>query len=129
MKYMSLFERITRAKLKDCILDHNGNPVFIVQPAQISMAIGKNGVNVKKLNRIINRKIKIVEFNPSVEQFVANLVAPLDVAGVEKQDRIVTITGKDTKTRGLLIGRDSRNIRAIEKIVKRYFDIDEIKVK
>ncbi len=126
---MSLFERVTRAKLKDCITDQNNNMIFIVQPAQISIAIGKKGVNAKKITTMINRKIKIVEFNPDLLQFVRNLVLPVEVTDVEQEDKTVIITGKDTKTKGLMIGRDARNLREIESIVKRYFDIDSIKVR
>ena len=45
MKYMSLFESITRVKLKDCIADDK--LTFIVEEGGIGRAIGKNGSNAK----------------------------------------------------------------------------------
>ena len=41
---------------------------------------------------------------------------------------IVTIYGEDTRTKGLLIGRDRRNINSTNDIVKRYFKVEEVKV-
>jgi len=38
------------------------------------------------------------------------------------------ITPPDTQTRGYLIGREAVNLRGFEEIVKRYFEIKEIKV-
>jgi N utilization substance protein A len=129
MAYMTLFEKITRALLKDCIIDQNDNPVFIVQPTQISRAIGKGGSNVKRLSTMLNRKIKIVEFNPEITQFVRNLFAPLEVKDVAEENGVVTVFGGDTKTRGMMIGRESSNLKVIEGIVKRYFKIEKLMVK
>ncbi|HHI04241.1 MAG TPA: hypothetical protein ENL45_01715, partial [Candidatus Woesearchaeota archaeon] len=64
MKFMSFFESLTNTKLKDCFVDKNEMLVFVVEENQIAKAIGKNGVNVKRIKERLNRKIKIVEFNP-----------------------------------------------------------------
>ena len=128
MKTMSVFEGVTRAGLKDCFVDNNGLLVFVVNLTQISKAIGKNAQNVKRLEKMLNRKIKIVEFNPSLIQFVRNLVYPLNVKDVKEEEGVVTITGHDTRTKGLLIGKNSQNIKNYNQIVKRYFDIKDMKV-
>lgn len=128
MKTMSVFEAVTRTKLKDCFVDNNGLLVFVVNPTQISKAIGKKGLNVKKLEGMLSRKIKIVEFNPSLLDFVRNLVYPLDVKDVKEEEGVVTITGPDTRTKGLLIGKNSQNIKNYLEIMKRYFDIKDMKV-
>lgn len=128
MKIMSLFESITRTRLKDSFIDNNGLLIFVVNPAMISKAVGKAGHNVKKLEKLLNRKIKIVEFNPSLLQFVSNLVYPLKLKGIEEADGVVTLTGPDTRTKGLLIGKNSQNLKNYTQIVKRYFDIKKIRV-
>jgi transcription termination/antitermination protein NusA len=128
MKFMSFFESITKAKLKDCFVDKNNMLVFVVEQNNIAKAIGKNGSNVKTINEKLNRKIKIVEFNPQIESFVANLISPLKAKDISFENKILTISSVDTKTRGLLIGRNAQNLRNYENTVKRYFDINEIKV-
>ncbi len=128
MKFMSFFEGLTKARLKDCFIDKNSLLVFVVEENQIAKAIGKNGVNVKKIKEKLNRKIKIVEFNPYLEMFIANVIRPLIGKEIKVDDKTVTIVGPDTKTKGLLIGRNGQNLRNYEETVKRYFDIKEIKV-
>ena len=128
MKFMSFFESLTKTRLKDCFIDKNSLLVFVVEENQIAKAIGKKGVNVRNIKEKLNRKIKIVEFNPHLETFVANIIRPLIGKEIKVDDNVVTIVGPDTKTKGLLIGRNGQNLRNYEEIVKRYFDINEIKV-
>ena len=125
---MSLFNSITQARLKDYFVDVNGLPVFVVQQNEIGKAVGKKGANVRLLEEKLNRKIKIIEFNPKVLEFAKNLVYPLKLEGVEVESKTLIIQPKDNKTRGLLIGRAAKNLRNIENIIKRYFDISEVKV-
>tara|TARA_Y100000310_G_scaffold25352_1_gene24263 strand:- start:4550 stop:4963 length:414 start_codon:yes stop_codon:yes gene_type:complete len=126
IKYISLFETLIGVNVKDCI---DTNPItFIVEQNQIGKAIGKNGVNVKKLESMFNRKIKILEFNPEVLQFVKNVIYPLKGDEVSKKDNTVIISVKDNTSKALLIGRESQNIKNTAQIVKRHFEIDNIKV-
>ena len=127
MKLMSLFETVTGSKLKDCIIEPTMD-VFVVEPTYAGRAIGKNGVNVKKLERALNRKIKIVEFNPELMGFAQNLIYPLKARDMAESDKILSITAADSETRGHLIGRNAANLRQYEEIIKRYFDITEVKV-
>ena len=127
MKFMSLFEKITRAQLKDCIVKES-MILFIVQPNEIAKAVGAKGANVKKLERMLKKKIKIVEFNPEPVNFIKNLIHPLQVKEITHDDGTYTMTASDLRTRGLLIGRNASYLRAYEEVVKRYFPIKELKV-
>ncbi len=128
MKIMNIFENITGTKLKDCFIDNNSLLVFVVQQNEIGKAIGRNGVNIRKMEYILKRKIKIVEFNPEITEFVKSLIMPLQAVDINVREKIVYIRGPDTKTRGMLIGRESQNLKNYEEIIKRYFDIEHIKV-
>ena len=127
MKYMSMFEALTQTKLKDCIVGEE-KIIFIVEENQIGKAIGKKGINVKKIENMLNKKIKISEFNSNVLQFIQNFIYPLKPKDIKEENKIVTIIGPDTKTKGLLIGRDAKNLNNLKSIVKRYFDVEDIKV-
>lgn len=126
IKYISLFESITRAKLKDCIA--NERIIFIAHENEIGKAIGKNGSNIRKIENILKKKIKVVEFNSDVLQFIRNMTYPLQIKDIKNGEGVITITGPDTKTKALLIGRDSKNLKNLKNIVKRYFPIKDIKV-
>ncbi len=127
MNFMSLFEKVTKVALKDCF-EEGDKLYFIVEEVNISKAIGKNASNVKRIQTMFNRKIKIVGFNPEIVGFIKNNVYPVTVKDIQQTEKIITITAKDTLGRGLLIGRNAQNLRDLEKVVKRYFDIEEIKV-
>ena len=125
MKLMTLFESMTGAKLKDCIL--NERLLFIVEENEIGKAIGKKGSNIKRLENMLNKRIKVVEFSPDVLQFIKNLLYPLQTSGIENNDDVIAIQA-DTKTKSLIIGRNQQNLKNLISIVKRFFDIESIKV-
>ena len=126
MKFISLFESLTGAKVKDCIL--NDRVIFVIHENEMGKAIGKQGSNINRVENTLKKKIKLVEFNNDVSQFVQNLIYPLKAKEMKEEDKIVTIYGEDTKSKGILIGRDRRNLNFINEVVKRYFEIGEVKV-
>ena len=126
MNYMSLFETVTQAKLKDCILGER--LLFIVEEGEMGKAIGKKGINVKKIEGVLKKNIKLVEFSSDVLQFVRNLVYPLQVKEIKEEENVVVISAPDTTTRSLLIGRDRKNLNDLKSVVKRHFDIEDVKV-
>ncbi len=128
IKLMSLFEKITRAGLKDCFYSKE-KLLFVVDHGDMGKALGKKKANIDKLEKVLNRKIKIVEFNPDIKTFIKNLMYPLRILEIEEQDGVYTIKGPDTKTKGLMIGARAQNLRNFEEITQKYFnDVKELKV-
>ena len=128
MKFISLFEKITHVNAKDCFKQEN-KIVFIVNEGLAGKAVGKGGMNIKKLENLFKKKVKIVEYNPDLLEFVKNVIHPLSAREISEDEGVVTIIPVDSQTRGYLIGREAVNLRAFENVVKRYFEIKEIKVK
>lgn len=127
MKFISLFETLSGAKVKDCI---SGEPlIFVVEQGEIAKAIGKNASTLHRIENVLKKKVKIVEFNDDVTLFVKNLISPLKVSDIKEENKIITIRDSDTKTKGILIGRDSKNLNKYKDIVSRYFDIADILVR
>ena len=56
-----------------------------------------------------------------------NFIYPLVSEEIKEEDGAVKIIGADKKTKSLLIGRDGKNLKLINKAVNRFYDI-EIKV-
>ena len=126
IQYISIFESLTGAKVKDCIL--NDSILFIIQEDEMGKAIGKQGSNIKRVENTLKKKIKLVEFNNNVSQFIQNLIYPVKAKEIKEEEGIVTVYGEDTKSKGILIGRDRHNINFINEVVKRYFEVGEVKV-
>ena len=127
MKLMSMFESITHARLRDCIISES-LVTLIVEEGEIAKAVGKGGSNAKNLERKLNKKVRIVEFSDDMVKFIQNMTYPAKIKEVKNEEGIVTITPADSQSRGLLIGRGASILRSYEAIVKRFFDIQEIKV-
>ncbi|MBS3113156.1 NusA-like transcription termination signal-binding factor [Candidatus Woesearchaeota archaeon] len=128
MKYISLFESITRTNVDDAF-QQDEIVYFIVKEGMAGKAIGKKGINYKKIEGILKKKVRIIENSKDLSKFIENIIYPLKLANIEIEPTIIKLTAVDTKTRGILIGRGGINLRSTETIVKRYFnDLVEIKV-
>ena len=129
LKTMAVFDAVTHVPLKDCFIDKDDSVVFVVDEQYWSKAIGKRGVNAKKMEKLLNRKIKIVGYTTLLPQFVRNLVYPLEVNEVKEHEGVVTISGKNTHTKALLIGKNSQNLKNYLQIIQRYFShVKQLKV-
>lgn len=129
MRIMSLFETLTHTKLRDCFVDSNGLLLFFVNDVNLRRSIGKQGQNVKRLEKLLNRKIKIVGFTPHLIDFVKNLVYPWKVKEIKEENGLITITGADTHSKALLIGKNGKNAKNNLLIVQRYFNhVENLKV-
>jgi len=126
LKFISVAESLTHARIKDCII--TDSVLFIVHENEMGKALGKKAVNIDRLERILNKKVKFAEFRNDVAQFIVNLLYPLRIKNVELQDKIAIIHADDMKTKGLIIGRDRRNVTHLRDVVSRFFAIEEIKV-
>lgn len=126
IKLIILFESMTGAKVKDCIA--NEKLIFIIEEGEMGKAIGKNGINIKRVEKMLKRKIKLVEFSNNILEFVKNTVYPIEILDVNMENGIIMIHGRDSVTKSILIGRERQNINHLTDIVKRYFDVKEIRV-
>ena len=101
---------------------------FFIVSGNIGLAIGKNGATAKRLEESLKRKIKIAAFSENPEEFLRNLLMPLKIRGIEtKEDKTVVIT-PEPESRGYIIGRAASSLRNYESIMRRYFDVRELRV-
>ena len=128
MKLMSMFESITLARVKDCF-ENKGQLVFVVEEGDIGKALGKKASNVKRIEDMLKKRIRIIEFSSEITKFVRNVIMPNKAEDITYTDGTITITPTDPKSRGFLIGRAAEILRNNEEIVKRYYsELKEIKV-
>ena len=131
MQYIALFENITSTVVKDCIIDDERNRIiFLIKPGQAALAVGRNGINVKRLREILNKNIEIVEFSDKPEELIRNSLYPARVTSVRvvttADKRKIALVSVPPADKGLAIGKNGRNISRARIIAKRYFDIEKI---
>lgn len=125
MKFSTYFESLTRAKLKDCFKEGN-SLIFVVMPGEMAKAIGKQGANVKKISQKLKKPVKVIEFNENIVKFIEKAIYPVKNVEIEENEDKVIIKCPDTKTKGLVYGRDRERLKNLLFLVKRYFKIEDI---
>ena len=128
MRYMSLFERMTDAVVRDCI-EHGGTVVFVVDSGQMGKAIGKGGANIDRVRRSIDKEVEVVEFSDDEAEFVANAFQPAaidEVEVVEENGGKVAYVDADDSDKGLAIGKDGENIAKAKQLARRHYEFDDV---
>jgi len=127
IQYIALYDSLAHGAVKDCF-ELNETLYFIINPGMIGKAVGPQGNVIKKLERLVKRKLRVVEFNTDIIKFISSLVFPIKVEFVSNESDIITVRASDNKGRGIMIGRNAQNLRTTEQILKRFFPIKELKV-
>jgi len=118
---INLFENLTNTKVKN-ILDEE-RLIVIVEHGELGKAIGKKGKNIRMVENIMHKKLKIVEFSNDPIKFVSNFIYPIKVNEITLNDDVIEIKERDRKTKGLLIGRERKNLNELNDLVKNYFNL------
>ncbi len=132
LQYMAMFENISGASTIDCVVPEGGNRiVFVVRKGDISMAIGRGGVNVKKARSRFGKDIEIVEYTDDPKEFITRMVSPAKVQGiriVETGERKTAYVSVDPRDRGIAIGREGATIQKVKTLSKRHHQVDNVVV-
>ncbi len=126
IKKIRMFEDTTGASVKDAMY-YKDMLTFIVEPGEMGKALGKNKQHIRRLQEQLEDDVKVAEYREDVLDFITNFLKPLDIAGIERDGDVIHIYGGDERTTGIIIGSGGSNLRELEDVVQRYFDIDEIK--
>jgi len=121
-----VMENVSGARVKDCFQDDD-TIYFIVAQGEIGKAIGKSGMNIKRVQDELHKKIKVVEFRERMEDFVRNIIYPVSVQEIVEEENAIILKDNSSKTKGLLIGRSGKNLKFINRAVQRFFG-KEVKV-
>ncbi|HOZ44363.1 MAG TPA: NusA-like transcription termination signal-binding factor, partial [Methanoculleus sp.] len=86
-RYIEELRILTRATALDCIIDERFDRiVYLIKEGDMGLAIGRKGSNIRKMQRVLGKRIEMVEYSPEIESFTRNVFKPAEVAGVKKED-------------------------------------------
>ncbi len=133
MRYIALFESISGASVKDCIIDEEqGRAIFVVNQGQVGVAIGRGGRNIHTLEKMTGKKHEIIEYSEDPVEFIKNALKPAMAREVRVSERmdgkkmaVVTVNPKD---KGVAIGKNGKNAERLRFLAKRYFDIQNVSI-
>ncbi len=125
LRYLNLFMKITRIQTRHCF-PYNNMIIFAVPRPLLSKAVGKQGMNVKRISEIIRRRVRIIPLprdEEDAKKFIEAIVAPVEFNDLDiKEGEIILTPGSQSKA--ALIGRNKRRLLEMKKIVKDYFKRD-----
>lgn len=131
MRYINLFARTTKVATTRCFV-YNNQIFFVVSRAKMSLAIGKGAVNIKKMNEILRKKIRVVAMplgdgRDEIEKFIEDIVAPIEFNGVEVNGNSVVVNaGRQSKA--ALIGRGRQRERELSGVLKDFFGVGKLRI-
>jgi N utilization substance protein A len=133
MRYIALFESVTGATVKDCIVDdEQSRIIFVVKEGDIGVAIGKGGKNIHLLERMTSKKHEIIEHSENPAQFIKNALKPARVNEIRITERpdgkSIAVVSVNPRDKGVAIGKNGRNAERIRFLAKRYFEIQNVSI-
>lgn len=122
IRYINLFSKITHVNTR-FFFKYNNVLVFCVPKSLVSKCVGEQGKNVKRLNQILHKKIKILEKpkgDEDIEQFLKSIIEPTTFKEIEvNQNEIIITAGRSNKA--ALLGRGKQRLAEIQRIANNYF--------
>ncbi|MBA3045010.1 MAG: NusA-like transcription termination signal-binding factor [Candidatus Thermoplasmatota archaeon] len=128
--HIGLFEKITRVRIRDCV-EMDDKIIFMVDNGWITKAVGKNGENVSKLRKALDKTIQIIEHSDDPQQFVRSVFHPYGVESVELETRgnqIHATVKVNPVLKAKAIGKQGRNLKIFRDIISRHHDIQSVSV-
>lgn len=130
---ISLFQDVTGASARDCIIDEQlERVIFIVNKGEMGLAIGKNGSSIKNTQNKVGKLVELVEYSDDPKKFIINALSSKFISEVrlsKKMDgsKIATVF-VDSRRKGAVVGRDGKNAEKARLLAKRYFNISNIHI-
>jgi transcription termination/antitermination protein NusA len=131
IKYITLFETLTGARVKDCIQVENSMG-FLVDKGDMGLAIGKNGTSIEKVRAALGKGVFVAEFADDANDFVKNMFSPVKIKQVrirETGDEKVADIDVARNDRKRVIGQEGIRIKIAKELSKRHYNIDNINIK
>ena len=133
MRLISQFESLTGAGSRDCIVDNrNERIIFVINPGDMGLAIGKSGSSIKKASDVMLKRIEVVEYSADPGQFLRNCFLPAQVTDIDfdtnEEDQQVALIEVRDEDRGLAIGKAGKNIFKAKVLAQRQHDIADVQL-
>jgi len=133
MGLIALFETMTGAVVEDCVVDdQNDRIIFVVRKGQVGLAIGRGGRKIKLLEKLMRKRLEVVEYSEDVREFLTNALKPVRVQGIrltERPDgRKIAVVSVDPRDKAKAIGKNGKNAQKLRLLARKYFGIDNVMI-
>lgn len=122
IRHLNLFSKITQVSTRFCF-KYNETLIFCVPKKLVRRAVGQNGENIRKINKILGKRVKVVANPTGIEDakdFMNAVINPVQFKEFEiNGDEMIITAGPQNKA--ALIGRNKRRLHELQKISKDFF--------
>jgi N utilization substance protein A len=122
-RYIEELRILTKSTAIDCLIDERFDRIiYIVRPGDMGLAIGKKGENIRRMQKVLGKKIEMVEYSENPDDFIANMFRPALLSSVEKDEagRVRVILQKRSEL-GIAIGKGGANVEKARLLFRRFF--------
>lgn len=126
-RYIEELRILTRSTAVDCVVDEKFDRIlYVIKPGDMGLAIGKKGEHIKKLQKVLGKKVEMVEYSEDLKVFAANLFRPADVANLKfhEETRIIDVFIQKKSDVGIAIGRGGAGVEKARILLRRFFQVE-----
>ncbi|MBU5678686.1 MAG: hypothetical protein QXJ96_02305 [Candidatus Aenigmatarchaeota archaeon] len=121
IRYMKLYQTIFHDHILDCAENENYIYFVIEENENPKEKLEK----IRALENLLKKKVKIIRFKNDIKDFIRELVPELLDISIE--NNIVKI-GVRKYDKPKVLGKNKSTLRIIERFLKRFFNIEEVKI-
>lgn len=97
--------------------------MFGVPRKFVLKSIGQNAENLKKINHILGKRIKVIALPHGTEDakyFIKNIISPVEFKDLEVKEHEMILTA-GSQNKAALIGRNKRRLHEMQGIIRDFF--------
>jgi N utilization substance protein A len=125
IRTIAAFEKITKVHARDCMITDD-YVYFVVDSEKMGLAVGKNGVTIKEVSKILGKPVKLFGYKDTPEEFIKNAITGVKSINISNGSVLLTV---EPKIKVMVIGRNGGNIKAIKELLRRHFSIENIRLR
>jgi N utilization substance protein A len=130
---ISLFQKVTGATARDCVIDVKSDRViFIINKNEMGLAIGKNGVSIKNTQKMVGKDIELVEYSDDPKKFIINALNSKFITDIRLSKKVdgskIAVVMADSNRKGAIVGQNGKNAEKARLLARRYFQISDIHI-
>ncbi len=123
LRHLNLFNKVTQISTRFCF-SYNNSIIFCVPKHLLFKAIGKEGINIRRIGEIVGKKIKVIPQPRGIQDakvFIKSIVTPVTFKDLEITENEIIITAGGTQNKAALLGRNKQRLQEMQVITKGFF--------
>ena len=126
-RYIEELRIITKSTAIDCIIDDSFDRViYVIRRGYMGIAIGKNGENIRKMQKVLGKRVEMVEEAETLQEFVEHIFRPVEISSLQPatEDSPMNIFVPHKSDLGIAIGRGGANVEKARLLCRRFYRVE-----